>query len=404
MMRRRKRNNINQRVMTGVIAMAIVVLTIAFLFLSMVSCSDNRPTFRVEGTITDAADSTLVIEAMTLDSISPLESIKLDEMGNFAFDVPADTSDSPEFYRLRIGQQHINFAVDSTETITVKAAMGQMSTNYEIEGNDASCKIKTISQMAIQLQMQIAALARDVSLTDYQRYARADQLVEQYKHTLKTDFILSNPASAAAYYALFQTISGRMVFNPVDDRDDVRYFSAVATQWNELYPYSPRTKNLVNISLRGHRNTRLPRQVEIELDSTKVRETGIIDFGFPDIRGREHRLSDYPDNVILLDFTAYSLPNSQERNLELRDLYNKYHAQGLEIYQVSLDENEHYWRTVSANLPWVCVYCAEGAANDMVQLYQVSRLPSFFLIGRGSELKARGEQITDIRQAIETEL
>lgn len=384
--------------------MAIIVLTIAFLFLSMVSCTDNRPTFCVEGVITDAADSTLVIEAMTLDSIQTLQSQKLDETGHFAFQVPADTSSAPEFYRLRIGQQHINFVVDSTETITVNAPMGQMSTNYEIEGNDDSRRMKTIAQMAIQLQMQIAALGRDASLTDYQRYARANQLVQQYKLTLKTDFILADPASAAAYYALFQTISGRMLFNPVDDRDDVRFFSAVATQWNELYPYSPRTQNLVNISLRGHRNTRQPRQVEIELDSTKVRETGIIDFGFPDIRGREHRLSDYHANVVLLDFTAYSLPNSQARNIELRRLYSRYHSQGLEIYQVSLDENEHYWRTVSENLPWVCVYCADGIANDMVQLYQVTSLPSYFIIGRGSELKVRGDQVADIEQAIEREL
>lgn len=384
--------------------MALVVLTIAFLFLSMVSCSDNQRTFHVEGTITGAADSTLTLEAMALDSIHTLQSTKLDAEGHFAFDVAADTASNPEFYRLSIGQHRINFAVDSTETISVQAEMQQMSSNYDIDGNTDSRKMKTIAQLAIQLQMQIAAIGRDANLTDYQRYQRADALVEQYKQTLKTDYILADPSSAAAYYALFQTISGQMLFDPVNNRDDVRYFSAVATQWNELYPGTPRTTNLVNIALRGHQNTRQPRQLEIQLDSTKVRQTGIIDFGFPDLRGRERRLSDYPDNVVLLDFTAYSLPGSQERNLELRDIYNRYHARGLEIYQVSLDANEHYWRTVSESLPWVCVYCAEGVANDMVQLYQVQQLPSYFIIGRGSELKMRGEQVTNLKQAIEAEL
>ncbi|MBO4907099.1 MAG: redoxin domain-containing protein [Bacteroidaceae bacterium] len=404
-MRRRKRDNINQRIMTGVIAMALLVLVISYLFLTMVSCTDDtRQRFHVEGSISDATDSTLILEAMMLDSISDMGHVKLSQEGAFSFDIVADTASNPEFYRLRIGNRHINFVVDSTETITVIAALTDMSVNYDIQGNDDSRQIKTISQLAIQLQMQLAALRNDASLTEYQRTQRAYQLIEQYKNTLKADYILPNPASAAAYYALFQTINGQMVFDPLNNRDDVRYFSAVATQWNDLYPNSLRTQNLVNIALRGHRNTRVPRQVELEIDSTKIRQTGIIDFGFPDIRGREHRLSDYPDNVVLLDFTAYSLPNSPQRNLELRDLYIRYHDRGLEIYQVSLDANEHYWKTVSENLPWVCVYCSEGIANDMVRLYQVNQLPTYFIIGRGSEMKYRAEQITDINATIEQEL
>ena len=55
-------------------------------------------------------------------------------------------------------------------------------------------------------------------------------------------------------------------------------------------------------------------------------------------------------------------------------------------------------------LPWVCVFCAEGVANDMVRLYNVQSLPTYFLIGRGSEMRARGENITDLRKAIEQEL
>ena len=37
-----------------------------------------------------------------------------------------------------------------------------------------------------------------------------------------------------------------------------------------------------------------------------------------------------------------------KRIMMLRELYNKYHAQGFEIYQVSLDEDEHFWKTRTA--------------------------------------------------------
>ena len=195
-----------------------------------------------------------------------------------------------------------------------------------------------------------------------------------------------------------------MLFNPEDDKNDVQCFAAVATQWELHYPGALRTENLRNIALRGMRNTRQVRTVEIQLDGEKVHEIGIIDFGFNDINGHERRLTDFADNVILLDFTAYSLPASQQRNIQLRELYNKYHSRGLEIYQVSFDSDPHYWKTMCEQLPWICVHCPEGFDNDMVRLYSVETIPAYFLIGRNSELKARSENIPDIQKAIEAEL
>ena len=65
-MKRRRAQKTNQTIMRGVIAMALVVLLVCYLFLTMMSCTSSGPTFRVEGTVSDAADSTLVLEALTL--------------------------------------------------------------------------------------------------------------------------------------------------------------------------------------------------------------------------------------------------------------------------------------------------------------------------------------------------
>lgn len=390
--------------MRGVVAMALIVLLVCYLFLTMVGCSPAGERLHVSGTIGDAADSTLVLEAMTLTGVQPLDSVKLKGDGQFDFAVVPDTSSAPEFFRLRIGSQIINFVVDSLESIHVEATLPYMATAYDIQGNEASRTMKTISLLNIQLQQQFRQLNKDASLSTLEKMERAQQLVHSYKQTLKHDYILADPASPAAYFALFQTVDGQMLFNPETDKDDVQYFAAVATQWEFLYPGALRTQNLCNIALRGLRNTRPPHTIELQIDGEKIREIGIIDFGFPDINGQERRLSDFAENVILLDFTAYSLPTSQQRNIELRELYAKYHNRGLEIYQVSLDADEHYWKTMCEKLPWVCVYCKEGIANDMILLYDVQALPSYFLIGRGSEMKARGEDITDIQKAIEAEL
>ena len=392
--------------------MALIVLLVCYLFLTMVSCTSSGPTFRVDGVISEANDSTLVLEAMTLSGVEPVDSVRLKTDGHFSFKVPAapqDSTASPEFYRLRIARQVINFVVvtapeGSLTDIHVEASFPRMATDYDIQGNDASRTMKTISLLNIQLQQQLAALDTVSSLSTLEKIDRAKLLVSQYKQTLKTDFILRDPLSPAAYFALFQTIGSQMLFNPEDDRNDVQYFASVATQWDEHYPAAARTANLRNIALRGLRNTRQTRSIELEIDGDKVHESGIIDFGFPDIRGRKRRLSELKDHVVLLDFTAYSLPQSQQRNILLRELYAKYHSRGLEIMQVSLDADEHYWKTMCEALPWICTHCAEGINNDIVQLYGVTSLPTFFLVARGSDLRARDAQIPDLEQAIEAEL
>ena len=86
----------------------------------------------------------------------------------------------------------------------------------------------------------------------------------------------------------------------------------------------------------------------------------------------------------------------------LRELYNKYAKDGLEIYQVSLDADEHYWKTAAGNLPWVCVRDGNGVYSTNVSVYNVRQVPSIFLINRNNELKLRGEDIKDLEASVKS--
>ena len=128
--------------------------------------------------------------------------------------------------------------------------------------------------------------------------------------------------------------------------------------------------------------------------------TKIIDIELKDIKGNVRRLTDLKGKVILIDFTVYNNAMSAAHNLALRELYNKYASQGLEIYQISLDADEHFWKTSSDNLPWICVRDANGAYSQYVTLYSVTNLPAVFLVNRANELSARGETITNLEESI----
>ncbi|MCD8285341.1 MAG: AhpC/TSA family protein [Prevotellaceae bacterium] len=368
------------------------------LLLSLCACHKGAGKFRIEGRITDAKDTVLYFEHLTFDQgIVPLDSVKLGKDGSFSFS--SSRPSNPEFYRLRIGDQLINLSIDSTETVSVLASLPTMALDYTVEGSGNCDTIRLLTLKLHELGLDIQRILDDRSLTIAERESLADARVKEYKDTVKLNFIQNRYDQASSYFAMFQMYGGNLVFNPVSDASDVTWFSAIANAWMDRWPGSPRAENLRNIALRGHANTR-KKVIEVSLDDEKVTETGIIDMAFPNINGVEQRLSQLKGKVVLLDFTAYSLPDTQQRTMQLRELYNKYNPQGLEIYQVSLDGDEHFWKTMCRQLPWVCVWDKEGTANDIVSIYALQQLPTWFLIDRNSDLVGRQELLGDL----ETEL
>ena len=112
------------------------ILTLIVTGAMMLAACDKAPKFQVEGTIEGAKDSMLYLTLNGLEGAQRLDSVKLKEDGTFSFKVTAPT-ESPEFYALQIGGHVINFAVDSTENITVTAQLPTMERDYTIEGNQS---------------------------------------------------------------------------------------------------------------------------------------------------------------------------------------------------------------------------------------------------------------------------
>lgn len=362
------------------------------------ACKEKGEQFTIEGNITEAKDTMLYLEHLTLGKgIIAIDSIKLDEKGDF--ELHGQRPANPEFYRLRIGRQIINLSIDSTETVHINARLPQMSLGYKVEGSGNCDTIRILALKLDTLIRQMERVADDRRLTLSERETEMQRMMDAYKYDVKMNFIQNRYGRASSYYAMFQTIGNNMVFNPVSDPSDVTWFSAIANSWEILYPNSQRTKNLCNIALQGRVNTR-KRVLEIDMDDEKVKETGIVDMGFPDRTGKERRLSELKGQVVVLDFTAYAIKGSQERTIALRTLYDRYHDRGLQIYQVSLDADEHYWKTVSEQLPWICVWDSEGLQNDIVSIYNLQTVPTWFLVDRGSNLVGRMEMMDNLEDEI----
>lgn len=372
-------------------------ILISTALLCLAAC-DQTPQATIEGTITEATDKMLYLDYIGVEHTIVTDSARLDEKGTFCFQVAQP--ECFDFYRLRVGREVAYLSVDSTETLTFKATLPTMSIAYEVEGSDDNIMLKQLVMKQRELQSKVQRLARNAT-NPATAQQQLDEWVQEYKQAVRMEYIYPNPGKPYAYFALFQRLGGQYIFDPMSSRDDIRCFAAVATNLELFHPEAERTKNVKSVALKGMRNTRPAQPVDYSALEGKITEASIIDIALPDLDGATRRLTDLKGKVVMLDFNVYGHPQSSARVLILRELYDKYASQGLEIFQVSLDGDEHFWKTAVENIPWVCVRSVEAPYSKEANLYGVRELPTYFLINRAGEVVKRDEMVEDLEKELE---
>ncbi len=347
------------------------ILYIIICVVGLVSCQQG-PQATIEGTISDGANQTLYIDRMASNEVSCVDSVALPKDGSFRFCI--DLAEYPDLYRLRIDKRDLIVAVDSASHITFTCPVAELPRTI-VEGSEATNDITTLRR-SIQ----------EKSAEEHKAFAR--------------DFILRNPRSIAAYYALLQQQNRVVVFHPYD-LNDRPCFAAVATAWHTFYPNTLRGKALYNFVhgiIQQERQAAHNAQLQEFIASS---ENAFLDIALPDENGDEQHLESLRGKVILLDFSAIDMNQSQAYIFELRELYNKYHNKGFEIYQVSADTNPFLWEDIAENLPWTTVRSEQGPLSQYFVTYNVQRIPTTFLFNRQGEIVARDLSFEQLPEAIE---
>ena len=350
--------------------------------------------FTVEGVVSGADGQVMYLENVGVSSVETLDSVRLTAAGEFRFERPRPAY--PDFYRLRLNNQLINFSIDSTETISFVADAETFATSYRVEGSENCKAIKNITLAQLDANQAIGRARRAYEadqLADTAYARQVEEAVGAYKEVARR-YIYSAPMSAAAYFALFQQIDGLLLFD-LYDKEDSKAYGAVATSLDHFYPESPRTKHLYNLALQSIKVIRSQRPVN--LDNVKREEVGYVDIELPDIQGVSRKLSALaPGNIVLLNFTAYMSEWSPALNMALGELYVEYHDKGLEVYQVSLDGDVHFWKNAASNLPWTCVRDPQTVYSQVAALYNVKQLPVIFVLDRSGNLVKRVDDMKNL--------
>ena len=135
------------------------------------------------------------------------------------------------------------------------------------------------------------------------------------------------------------------------------------------------------------------------------KEVSFLDIELPDVHGENTKLSSVATGkVVLINFTAYMSEWSPALNMEFGDLYTRYHDKGLEIYQISLDSDLHFWKNAASNLPWTCVRDPQSVYSQTAALYNVKQLPAIFILDRKGNLVKRVDDVKKLEADIKSVL
>lgn len=120
------------------------------------------------------------------------------------------------------------------------------------------------------------------------------------------------------------------------------------------------------------------------------------DFEVKTVDGGSVKLSSFRGKYLILDFWASWCAPCREETVYIKELYNKYHDAGLEVFSVSLDDKKDAWiKAIEEDgMTWNhgCQLLRGGKNTPVAQLYGIDGIPAIWVIDPEGKILAQGLQ------------
>lgn len=343
--------------------------------LASVSCAH---TAKIDGVLEQAPSSEVIVKLLDVNKYEVLDTVAVDASGKFSCKVDVQEG-QPEFIYLFHGDRKIaSLLLSEGDNVTVKAdTMG----NYTVAGSEESEKLAQVEKDYAAVVARMDALAKKLEkASSDEAPALSKEIYNEYVayYRSRVRYVMENSKSLTSVPVFYQVLGENLpVFGQMTD---AIHFNNICDSLETVFPDSKYVKAL--------RKEAEVRQSQMELNARlgTAEEIGFPDITLPDTKGNKVRLSDVEAKVVLVQFWTATEATQKMFNMDvLMPLYDEYHAKGLEIYQIALDPDKVTWANVvkEQKLPWISVCDGLGGNSPYTILYNISALPSTFIISDG---------------------
>jgi peroxiredoxin len=363
---------------------------VMIMILTGFACSNNKT--EIKGIVSGGAGKTLTLERLDVNRTTVIDTVLIRKDDSFSIRMQQDEA---ELFVIKNQQgKIINLLLSPGEDISLLSDYDSFGNGYQISGSDESEGISLLVDHLNKTRRTLDSLLLLVDAIDdpenpqlgLVRTAYAQTIIKQKRFTIK--YLVENMTSLSSVYALYQKYDEQSLI--LGSESDLQYFKTVADSLDQVYPNSSLTKSLRADIKQRESDFQKAMQLNQLLEMADE-ETGFLELSIPDREGNEISLSALKGKVILVTFWASRSEESIKALLQLRSTYKKYHSAGFEIYAISLDNNKINWMNAMDfnEFEWINVSELSFPESRASLLYNVSAIPSTFLVNREGDIVAK---------------
>ena len=310
-----------------------------------------------------------------------------------------------DFYRINIGQHHINLILNPDSTTTINFDYFDIDNSLSFSGYGQSALLQKVELNSKQFAIELSALSDSIkklaatqvadSVIEMQ-FRNQESLATRYRANLD-NILKGNESSLIAIPTLLQGAENNSLYSFPKDKQ-----LFITTQYiiSQLYSQSYQVK----------RFSSLVTSVYAKLNGFKP----IVIGGYlPDIEAftpwneRLAITSLVGKNVMVVVWSSQQ-PKCRAKNKEISKLMWRYRNQGLETYMISVDSDAEQWKKAIKEDDLNCLHVSDlgGSISPIIGLYGIESLPTIFLLnhdGKITEKNIWGEQLEDAIQQLVTQ-
>ena len=362
----------------------ILISLSVILLLSFCDGNKKNSSFQLKGTLSDSKAETLYLEKLGSAKQVIIDSVILDENGNFEF-----TNYTPKigFYRIKTNDKNFAMLVlDSADKVTITGSVKDLGNTFKVEGS---------SETTIFIEYNNLSKIRDIKL---------DSLNKAFQLLMETNKMDSKrmDSLSAIFETPYNSIINQSNILMVDkiSKNTNMYSSIMAIQALDPDKYSDLYKSLdagLSKKFPNDKNVIMFHEVVERMLSTNVGQFA-PEISLPTPNGKEIALSSLKGKLVLIDFWASWCGPCRKEMPNVIKIYSKFKNKGFEIYGVSLDQDKEKWMEAITidGINWPQVSDLKYWDNVAARIYNVQGIPYTVLIDKDGKIIAknlRGQEL-----------